>query len=71
MVFVGQMDPIEVDKGARGKDFPQLLFFFYFGAIAVIIPANQKIVSGDDGGFGQLTVTERKTGKQFSGVATG
>jgi hypothetical protein len=55
----------------RRKGFSSAFVAFDFGTIAIKIPANQTVVSGDDGGFGQLTVTERKTGKIFSGVVIG
>ena len=64
------MDPVEVDRGRR-KGFSSAFVLFDFGAIAVKVPANQTIISGDDGGFGQLIVTERKTGKIFSGAVIG
>jgi hypothetical protein len=37
--------------GGGRKGFSSAFVLFYFGAIAVKIPANQTIVSGDDGGL--------------------
>jgi hypothetical protein len=55
----------------RRKGFSSAFVLFYLGTITVKIPTNQTIVSGDDGGFGKLTVTERKMGKKFSTATTG
>jgi hypothetical protein len=61
MVFVGQGDPVEVDRGREEMIF---LSFCPLGAIAIKIPANQTVISGDDGGLGCLTKMERKRGKK-------
>jgi hypothetical protein len=57
--------------GGRRKGFSSASILFYFGTIVVKIPANKIVVSGDDGGFGKLTVMERKMGKIFSGAMIG
>jgi hypothetical protein len=51
--------------GGGRKGFSSTSVLFDFGAIAVKIPANQTVVSGDDGGLGCLTETGRKWGKML------
>jgi hypothetical protein len=64
MVFVSHGDTVEVDRGGR-KGFSSAFVLFDFGAIAVKIPANQTVVSVDDGGLGCLTEIERKWRKML------
>jgi hypothetical protein len=48
-----------------GKGFSSASVLFYFVTTAIKIPSNQTIVSGDEGGFGQLTIMERENKEQI------